>query len=57
VDRTGGEEEEDLPFLIAFDLSALRCACAGLMDFSFGILRVVVVVENPGIDVEVGGKL
>lgn len=30
-----------VPFLIAFAFSALRWACAGFTDFSFGILKVV----------------
>jgi hypothetical protein len=30
----------DVPFLIAFAFSALRWACAGFTDFSFGILGV-----------------
>ena len=30
-----------VPFLIAFAFSALRCACAGLIDFSLGILRLL----------------
>lgn len=34
----GGRE---IPFLMAFALSALRWACAGLIDFSLGILAVL----------------
>lgn len=29
-----------VPFLMAFAFSALRWACAGLMDFSLGIVDV-----------------
>ncbi len=36
----GKEEVNDVPFLIAFAFSALRWACAGFTDFSFGILGV-----------------
>jgi hypothetical protein len=28
------------PFFTALAFSALRCACAGLMDFSFGMIAV-----------------
>ncbi len=36
----GKKEPDEVPFLIAFAFSALRWACAGFMDFSFGILGV-----------------
>ncbi len=43
-ERGGGQEagmlrEGKVPFFIAFAFSALRAACAGLTDFSLGILE------------------
>jgi hypothetical protein len=43
----GGCREESIPFLTALAFSAFRCACAGFMDFSFGI-AVVVLCLFPG---------
>jgi len=38
--------EGNAPFLIDFALSALRCACAGFIDFSLAILRDVGLFLN-----------
>lgn len=35
----GGRLENWVPFFMAFAFSALRAACAGLTDFSLGILK------------------